>query len=90
MLTTAGKLVFAGDASGNIVAHDAADRQAAVALAHRQRDEPAADLHARRPSVPARGGRRDVGRIHAAMSLQQSPAAAAMVPSTRCPNKKEG
>ena len=30
------------------------DREAAVALAHRQRDEPAADLHARRPSVPAR------------------------------------
>ena len=42
VLTTAGGLVFAGDAGGNIVAYDASDRQAAVALAHRQRHQSAA------------------------------------------------
>ena len=56
ILATAGKLVFAGDAGGNIVAHDARHRQAAVALAHRLGDEPADHLQTRRPS--ARAGRR--------------------------------
>ena len=63
LLTTAGGLVFAGDAGGNLVAHDAQDRQAALAHAHRQRLERAEDLHARRPPVSARGGRRHAVRV---------------------------
>ena len=63
MLTTAGRLVFAGDGAGNLVAFDAANGNAAVALPDRHRLECAADLHAGRAAIPARRRRRHAGRI---------------------------
>ena len=62
MLATAGRLVFAGDGGGNFVALRRRHRRSALAREDRQRQQPAPDVHARRPPVPdRRHGRHAVG-----------------------------
>ena len=67
MLTSAGKVLFTGDGSGNFVGVRRRERQAAVALADRQHLERAADLPARRQAVRARRGRRHAVFVYAVL-----------------------
>ena len=64
LLTTAGRLLFAGDVSGNFVAFDPAN---GTPLWHTQlgpdADQRAANLHGRRQAVRAGGGGRRVVRV---------------------------
>ena len=55
LLVTAGKLLFGGDVSGNFFAMDPANGSLAVARAHRQRVERAADLSRGRKAARAGG-----------------------------------
>ena len=68
LLATAGKLVFAGDAGGNIVAHDAVTGKP-LALAHRQRHQHPDHLPAGRPSVRARRDGRPAVLVHAVLTV---------------------
>ena len=57
VLTTAGKLLFGGDAGGNFVAFDPANGNTLWHSRDRPGVERTGDLHARRPAVRARGRR---------------------------------
>ena len=63
LLTTAGRVVFSGDGSRQLRGLRRDQRQAAVALAHRQHLERAADLQHRRPPARARRRRRHAVRV---------------------------
>ena len=74
LLTTGGGLLFAGDAGGNFVARHAEDGEAALALAHRECVERAADLHRRRQAARARRRRRHALRLHDVLNAARTQA----------------
>ena len=72
MLTTAGRLLFAGDGSGNLVAIRAATGKPLWHSRIGDGLERAADIHARRKAVRARRGRRRAVRVLAGGTTSNS------------------
>ena len=76
LLATAGKLVFSGDAGGNIVAYDATSGKPLWNSRIGNVTNAPQTYHARRPPVPARRHRRSAVCVHALRPVSTDEAAA--------------